>query len=59
MGRRKPMHGLSSEMILVTAVCLLIVIRLWRMFLVAALFLTLLSIILGILSFVSYIAHYA
>jgi hypothetical protein len=53
------MHGLSSEMILVTAVCLLIVIRLWRMFLAAALFLVLLAMTLGILSFVSWISHYA
>jgi ABC-type antimicrobial peptide transport system permease subunit len=49
------MYGLSSEMIIATTGCVLIIMRLWRMFLVAALFLAIMMIILGILSFVSYI----
>jgi hypothetical protein len=52
------MRGLSFEMITITIICAVIIVRLWRMLLAVTLLLATVFLILGILWFVSYIAYH-
>lgn len=51
------MHGLTSEMLIVIAVCAIVIVRFWRAFLMGTLVFATILIILGVISFVNDIAH--